>query len=333
MRSVTAAVIVFVGMAPHAFAQFVTDDFETGHVVGETPMQWSIKWEDPTNAPPIQASLLTVEAGMGVDGSQGLVLDVTTAERAYHGFNTNGITGEVLTMSVDVQCATTGEALGDPPSTGVNDPFIGLAVSTTPNWFDGGAWGLGIARRADNNWGVKVPQAPWITGWKSNADLGLAGGLTASTSGWFKIVMTLTDKVTSWEAVTDVYPEGSSVATLSFTMTTTNIPSGATLYGGVSTHWNNRGEIPIGGISKVSSVVIDNFVFGGPTVQASDLSLEDVTGYQFTSEVDKTHRLQYTEDNINYFNTGASVVGDGTEMVLIDPAPDTSGRTYRVTSD
>jgi hypothetical protein len=146
------------------------------------------------------------------------------------------------------------------------------------------------------------------------------------------MTMELMDDGTNWMAVASVYNNDILILQSPSYLLPTSFVSGATLYGGFDTGFNGT-NTPIDGVSKITELYMDNFLFGGPTVELSSLATEDVTGYSFTSEAGKTHRLQYSLDDILYMDTGASVAGDGTVKILVDPAVDTAGRIYRVTSD
>lgn len=82
--------------------------------------------------------------------------------------------------------------------------------------------------------------------------------------------------------------------------------------------------------NRYDDLIVDILVVV-PTVDITKITIEDVAGYSFTSIAGRTHRLQYSLEGINYIDTGVYVIGDGTEKVLVDPAPDTTGRMYRVT--
>lgn len=319
------------GLLPTGFAELTHDDFESGHTLGMPPSGWSTTQD--TNSIPPQTNLFTVEAGVGRDGSQGLSLDVTQAKLNYKTMNSNGVSGTTLYLSADFQIATTGEALTNAPS-GVNDPFIGPIVSTTPDWSSTVGSIFSVARRADDFFGFRVPGSPFVDGYVGNSTIGLAPGLTASTSDWFTITMTLTDAGSGWTgfmeafAADDTLPFYTSPTyPLSFAFTT-----GAPLYGGFTTSWNADGEA-VGAVAKVSAVTVDNVFFGPPSVKITSLTIEDLVGYSFTSITGQTQHLQYSMDGVNYLDTGASVAGDGSSKTLIDPASNTIGRTYRVISD
>ncbi|MDP4643845.1 MAG: thrombospondin type 3 repeat-containing protein [Opitutales bacterium] len=244
---------------------------------------WSTKWSGaPTTS---QQNLWAVEAANGVDGSQGYALDVTTAWRNYHTINQASVTGDVLTLSGDVRFSTTGAPLNEEPApgiNGVNDGFIGLVVTTEPAWWQvnntNGGFTFQVARRADDNWGVFVNGS--VEAWLSNADIGLAGGLTASESDWFTLSAQIAPNAggTAYEIVCTVSYQGTPLhTTAAIELDNVVFPIGGAMYGGFSTGYNNDPSntgspligsdtvsfMPVGNIAKVASVDMDNFSLVG----------------------------------------------------------------------
>ena len=326
--------ILFLALfARYVDAELVADNFESGHNIGATPVQWSTKWLSDTNAP-LQRNLATVESGIGVQGSQAVHLNVNQAKADYRLNSRVAISGKHLLVSGLFKIHTTGEALTNGVN-GVNQSFIASYVSMTPDWFNGPHFDMGLARRSDNNWGLRVPAPVFVEGFVSNSELGLAEGLVASESDWFRMTLELFDVGTGWVGVTSVVTADGTVLLKSGSFPLpAAFTSGAPLYGGFTTAFNSL-AVPVGEIAKVSAIYMDDFAFGAPTRSVVRPSVGQVMGFEFTSEAGKNHRLQYSVvgDHL-YRNTGESVLGDGTVKVLVDPASDAQGhRTYRVTSD
>ncbi|MDP4778100.1 MAG: DUF1800 family protein [Opitutales bacterium] len=251
-------------------------------LLGSQPTSiWSSKW-DGNN--PSQRLLWTVGASNGVGSSQGYALDVTTASRNYHTIYQTAVAGAVghtLNLRADFRFSTTGAPLDETPApgiSGVNDGFIGLVITTEPEWWKvGGTNGnftFQIARREDNNWGVLVDG---INAWLSNADIGLDPGLTASESDWFTLSAQIAPNAggTAYEIVCTVYYQGTALYTHpAIELDNTVYPIGGDMYGGLTTGYNsdpsNTGDatgedatlqMPVGSIAKIASVDVDNFSF------------------------------------------------------------------------
>lgn len=338
-RWILAALVLMIA-APLAFADAAFDDFETGHTLGETPLDWSTKWA--TNPPPpLQQNLMTVEDGVGVGGSRGLKVHIDQTRNEYRTVNPVPIHGSNITVQADFQIATLGGTNLNVEPSGVNKGLIGVELRGGTNWNDNGAVSFNFARRQaqGNNWGINMPTGPaWIDGWNDNGAIGLAGGLTPSTSDWFTIAMNIAvgPAGTNWVASYEVTSGGQPVASGGpFAVPTNHLASGTSpLYGVITVPYANPVVTnSVAERSKVTMVNVDNFAIGtGPAVLATDVAM-GITGYEFTSVAGRTHRLQYSLDGVIFLDTGSSVEGDGTDMVLIDTAADTAGRTYRVTSE
>lgn len=331
MKRALATFVAVVGILPVAFGAFIEDDFETGQVPGEAPAGWDQTYL--TNAVPAQANLVMVESGVGVDDSQGLSFDLTQALPNYVVVKADGVDGTELTMKANIRVSITADSVTNDPAN-VNSPVIGLAVKTNAAWWAGNVAYLPLCRRTDNAWGFRVPLNPWVEGTLGNAALGLPpNGLEAATSDWFTVQLDLTDNGSAWTAIASLMDMDGTTLLTTTPQPLGNIPSGATLYGTFSTSWNEGAAFTNEtktAISEVDLINIDNFSFGGSTLAITDVSVEDTVGYAFTSIDGEVNKLQYSLDGTNFVDTGAYVKGDGSEKILVDPATDTSGRSYRV---
>jgi hypothetical protein len=153
---------------------------------------------------------------------------------------------------------------------------MGLHISTTPNWWDGSNLDFQLARRGANGQvlGTVYPNIPgFIGGWLNNSNFGLpantnaAAGGTGGTGGWFDMQTKLTDNGSTYIAEYEIFDtNGNSIYTSPAVgqnggPNDTGIASGTTLYGGVTTGWNNVSQDPITTINNVDQVGIDNFSF------------------------------------------------------------------------
>ncbi|MDA9317443.1 thrombospondin type 3 repeat-containing protein [Puniceicoccaceae bacterium] len=260
----------------------VGDDFDTS-ALGSPPSEiWSSKW-DGTN--PSQQLLWTVGAANGVGGTQAYALDVTTASRNYHTIYQTAVTGDAdtpINLSAEVSFSTTGALINETDTggiNGINDSFIGLLLTTKAQWWQvngaNGNFTFTVCRRQDDYWGFNVNGS--VVGWLSNDAIGLAAGTTPSSSDWFTLKAVLDPNSDgSYTVICSASYEG----TVLFTADPIDLPPvyavNSPIYGGLTNAYNgdesNIGDptgddavlqMPVGSISKVASVDIDNFSIAG----------------------------------------------------------------------
>lgn len=243
----------------------VVDDFDTGAtgtgVIGGSNGNWSAKW-DGTNT--TQRNLYSNVASVGEGGSNGLCLDVSIAERAYNAKNTTGVSvaagvGNTMNLSSRFQYAHNGSLNNS------NLPFIGLQLSAQSDWWNNsGNLDFTINRRnaagSGNIIGMNTP-GNGVDGWINETAFGMPGGGAAGTSSWFTMEILLTDNGTTYDAVYNLYDASGGLAHSESSATT--FASGATLYGGFTTGWNNIGGAgnPITSITGVTETYMDDFAF------------------------------------------------------------------------
>ena len=247
--------------SPAAFAD-VVDDFDTGAtsagILSGTNGGWSAKWA----AASTQQDLYDNQVGNGVGGSNGVALDVFTAERSYNAVNTTGVSvaagvGNTLTLSADFQFGVDGNPLANQ-----NASFLGLQISDTQNWWNGNNIDFNIARRGANGQvlGVVNPTT-FIDGWINVTDFGAPAGGAVGMSDWFKMETVLTDNGSTYDAVFTLYNSSGGIANQSASYDT-GYASGSTLYGGFTTSWNSAPvQGPINTINGATAANIDNFSF------------------------------------------------------------------------
>lgn len=245
------------------------DDFDTGGtgtgILSGTNGNWSAKWLGTGDT--TQRDLYDNTAAAGVGGTNGVVLDVTTARRQYNAIHQDGLTcpigvGNTLTLRSDMQVAVNGNT----PTQ--NNNFFGLQVSTTPNWWDGSNIDYTLSRRGNAT--QQVFGVNGNTGWDNVNQYGLPGGANpVGTSDWFSMEIVLTDNGTTYDAVMTLYRPDGSFSAAHQVSTTTTIASGSTVYGGYTTGWNSVDPagtaVPtdIQTYSNVTGVTVDNFSFIG----------------------------------------------------------------------
>jgi len=231
----------------------VVDSFDGG-TVGSAPAGWQIKFDGASD----QQALINVAAD-GMGGTTGLELDTGTAIRAYQAINQTGVSvaagvGNTMTLTSDFQFSHTGGL------TATNVPAFGLQIKDGPNWWTGTAINANFNRRnAGTGDIIGFSASPGLNGWNNATDFGLPAAGAAGQSDWFEIEIILTDNGTTYDAVYNLYnPAGSLVTT---NAGGTAFTSGATLYGGDSTSWNNNGTDSIQTYSDIDDVNVDNFSF------------------------------------------------------------------------
>ncbi|BCX46211.1 RHS repeat-associated core domain-containing protein [Haloferula helveola] len=260
--------------------EVASDDFST-YSAGTTPStsDWSTKW-DGSN--PSQRNLWSVGATNGVDGGQGYGLDVTKAWRNYHTVNQTPVAGDVVILESDFQFATTGAALNESGTggiNGVNDRFIGLAAVATDNaWWQvngSNSFTFSVCRRADDNFGFFVGNS--LTGWVSNSAIGLDPGLTPSTSGWFKLRIEISE-TSPGSGTMQAVCKASYNGSVFFTSDPTALPAAFDgtndVYGMLTNSYNTDPSndtaapidpldaapaTPVGDLAKISALATDNF--------------------------------------------------------------------------
>lgn len=90
------------------------------------------------------------------------------------------------------------------------------------------------------------------------------------------------------------------------------------------THTENNWE------NRFDDLVVEILPSLDASVTIADVSIDDVQGVRFSSLAGNTYPLQYSIDGTTYAYAGAYARGNGSEKVLVDPATNTAGRTYRV---
>lgn len=324
--------IAALGFLPSAFADTQYDSFNGGFV----------QWSASNNS---NLAHFVSAPGEGRNGTAGLRYDTASGQNT-GGSITNPVTagpGERIVMRTDFKFSITSTVLTEAPKSGVNVGFFGLMVSSTPQWWQGPRTGIQICRRQAQGqiWAFKLLNAPWQEGWNNNSLLGFPDntGTNAASSAWNTLELVLTPAGSNYNMQASVYDANNTLLGAPTGIYDSGIAVTNPVYGG---YWNafHLGTNDTGGANtilegaKVDSILFDNFAFGTESLANVDnVSFEDVIGYEFTSEAGKTHRLQYSLNGTDFFNTGASVAGDGSVKALIDPAASSAGRSYRVTSD
>lgn len=231
----------------------VSDDFDgiaNGTTLGGAH-GWNAKW-DGSDA--TQRDLLEFQ-------SDGLQFDTSSAKRNYHALNGTAFTLSPGTSPITISAEFQFEhAAGGSITSNFNENAFGLMVSTTDQWWSGSSYTTSVSNRG-NAIGNRIPVAPWVEKWITHSSLGV-NTTTGGLSDWVRMEYALIDNGTNVLGYTNIY-NATTGALLSSSgqVHDTGIASGATLYAGFSTGWNNVGDgnQTIGSFSKFSSVNIDNF--------------------------------------------------------------------------
>ncbi|MEO0796702.1 MAG: hypothetical protein AAFX93_16155 [Verrucomicrobiota bacterium] len=245
-KLITIGLSIGLATAAHA-AVIIDEDFES-YTNGDG-LQTITDWSVATSP---AAGLYTIAGGA-------ISLDTGTAQRNYHAVNSNGFamsSGDVAILSVEFRYTHTS---GGDITTNFNKEAFGLLVSSTPNTTGGTVAKFTMTNRGGAI-GTRLPISPWIEGWVPHTSVGVdttAGG----TSDWVRLVLTLTDNGTDIQAQGAVYNVGNNQLIYTGTAYSTGISSGSTIYAGLTTGYNDVGDVSIESFSKFSEVEFDNLQF------------------------------------------------------------------------
>lgn len=253
---------------------FVSDDFG-GYAAGSNIglPNFGAKWD---NGDPSQRNLFKADAG----GGGFAVLDTTIAKRNYH---VNGKVAFVLGAGKTAKIASDfrySHEAGGNITANLNKNAFGLQVSTSPDWWNGTRKSFSMANRG-GAMGNTLPVAPWIEGWETHSSLGV-NTTTGGLSDWLRIEWELVDNGASVLGQASISNLTTGSLLYQSTQADLGLPSGATLYAGYTTDWNDVGSTNIASFSKIDAVHMDNFL-----VTVADTPVPPVTN-SVVVEIDVT---------------------------------------------
>lgn len=231
-------------------ATLVVEDNFNSYTPGTTIAgpNWNPKWVAGT-----QQNLFQASASGGY-----AVLNTSVAERLYHipnqtAFSIN--TGGRAFIKTDFQYSYTG---GGEITTNFNKNAFGLMLSSTPQWWSGTNKHFSLTNRG-SAMGNTLTQSPWVETWMPHWKLG-ANTTDGGLSEWFSVEWELYESGgTIWGQATITDDQGPETDAQTSTPIDLGYLAGETLYAGLSTDYNDVGNVPIESFSLIDAVHIDNF--------------------------------------------------------------------------